>query len=99
MLTTPLRQGRPRKGRRGQGSQLERAIAEIDRASAEIEQLKQRMAQMEAALERSAVPGLSLSGLRPRRLPPGMTAKDVLALPWPGTETTEEMLAALKAMD
>ena len=44
----------------------------------------------------------SLDELKPREpLPPGKTLKDVLDElgPWPGNETDEELLAALKSMD
>ena len=43
----------------------------------------------------------SLDELKPRvEPPPGMTIRDMLSQePWPGDETDEELLAALKAMD
>lgn len=43
----------------------------------------------------------SLSELKPRlQPPPGKTIQDILPRePWPGEETDEELLAALKAMD
>ena len=42
----------------------------------------------------------SLDEIKPRTpLPPGKTIKDMLPTePWPGDETIEELLAALKAM-
>lgn len=58
------------------------------------------------ALMRTLIEGLknrpvpkSLDELRPRRLPPpGKTAMDMVIGQWPGDETEEELLAALKAM-
>ncbi len=43
----------------------------------------------------------SLEELKPRvKLPPGMTIREYIHQePWPGDETDEELLAALKAMD
>lgn len=42
----------------------------------------------------------SLDELKPRALPPpGMTAMEYIAGKWPGDETEEELLAALKEMD
>ncbi len=54
-----------------------------------------------AELKNRPVPQ-SVDELKPRKpLPPGKTLKDVLEElgPWPGDETDEELLAALKAMD
>ncbi len=42
----------------------------------------------------------SLAELKPRRLPPpGKTAMEMIQGQWPGEETTEELLAQLKALD
>jgi hypothetical protein len=58
------------------------------------------------ALMRTLIEGLkerpipqSLAELKPRRLPPpGKTAMEMVIGQWPGDETEEELLAALKAM-
>jgi hypothetical protein len=72
---------------------------EADRQNKTPEQLA--MEALLAGLRNRRIPQ-SLDELKPRNpLPPGKTLKDVRDElgPWPGDETDEELLAALKSMD
>ena len=78
--------------------QAEQAIQEAAaRQGKTVEELAQEA--MIAELRNHRTPQ-SLDELKPRlALEPGQTLGDVLAAhPWPGDETDEELLAALKAM-
>ena len=69
----------------------------------EIAALKKGLARMKAtqeAKENTYQVPQSLAELKPRRLPPpGKTAMEMIQGQWPGEETTEELLAQLKALD
>ena len=72
---------------------------EADRQNKTPEQLA--MEALLAGLRNRRIPQ-SLDELKPRNpLPPGKTLKDMREElgPWPGDETDEELLAALKSMD
>jgi hypothetical protein len=72
---------------------------EAEREGKTVEQLA--MEAMIAGLRNRRIPQ-SLDELAPRKpLPPGKTLKDIREElgPWPGDETDEELLAALKSMD
>lgn len=56
------------------------------------------MEKLIAGLKNRRIPQ-SLDEIKPRRLPPpGKTAMEMIVGQWPGDETDEELLAALKAM-
>ena len=78
-------------------------MAKLKEQEAEIAALKKGLARMKATPEAKGntyqVPQ-SLAELKPRRLPPpGKTAMEMIQGQWPGEETTEELLAQLKALD
>ena len=96
----------PRKRRRAAPQRLQQTASELHRLQEEVQALKLQIARMEAALEtrqatqssRYHVPQ-SLDELKPRREPPpGKTAMEMIQGQWPGEETTEELLAQLKAL-
>ena len=80
--------------------EMEQAIREeADRQEKTPEQTA--MEALIAGLRNRRIPQ-SLDELKPRKpLPPGKTLKDVREElgPWPGDETDEELLAALKTLD
>lgn len=64
----------------------------------ELQALKERIEQIEAKQSSYHVPQ-SVAELKPRRLPPpGRTAMKMTMGQWPGEESTEELLAQLKAL-
>ncbi len=70
---------------------------EADRQGKTPEQLA--MEALLAGLRSRRIPQ-SLDELQPRKQPPpGKTAMDMVYGRWPGDETEEELLAALKALD
>ncbi len=75
-------------------------MAYFQRRAADIEKESGRDVKWIPGVNDHRVPQ-SLEELRPRVLPPpGKTIRDMLPTePWPGEETDEELLAALKAMD
>lgn len=83
------------------GPKMEQELAEeAARQGKTIEELTKQ------SLMRTLIEGLkdrpvpqSLADLKPRKLPPpGKTAMEMVMGKWPGDETEEELLAALKAM-
>lgn len=81
---------------------FERELRELAARRGEtLDELAQGVVEgMLADLKNRPVPQ-SLDELKPRVLPPsGKTIKDMLPTePWPGEETDQELLAALKALD
>lgn len=70
---------------------------EADRQNKTPEQLA--MEALLAGLRNRRIPQ-SLDELKPRKQPPpGKTAMEMVYGQWPGDETEEELLAALKALD
>lgn len=86
----------PGKWQRAKGRGI--AHAQERRLAAEVRALKRRIEHLEAKQSSFTVPQ-SLAELKPRRLPPpGKTAMQMIMGQWPGEETTEELLAQLKAL-
>ena len=91
-----------RKRRRTAPQRLQQTAFELHRLQEEVEALKLQIARMHDTWE--ARPNVyripqSLDELKPRREPPpGKTAMEMIQGQWPGEETTEELLAQLKAL-
>ncbi len=81
----------------------QRVVSELQSLQKEVQSLKLQIARLEEAAQvpqalQFHVPQ-SLEELRPRRQPaPGKTAMQMIQGQWPGEETTEELLAQLKAL-
>ena len=96
------------KGRRQRGSsrKAQQALSRLQSLQEEVQALKLQIAHMEEALEsrqeaeaRTYHVPQSLEELKPRRQPPpGKTAIQMIQGQWPGEETTEQLLAQLKAL-
>ena len=95
-----------RKRRRAAPQRLQQTVTELHSLREEVQALKLQIARMQDTWEtRQAtqpngyrVPQ-SLDELKPRREPPpGKTAMEMIQGQWPGEETTEELLAQLKAL-
>lgn len=96
------------KGRRRRGSsrKVQQALSRLQNLQEEVQALKLQIGRMEEVMEARQeaeaktyhVPQ-SLAELKPRRQPPpGKTAMQMIQGQWPGEETTEQLLAQLKAL-
>ena len=99
MITT-VSQGKRRQRSLRKTQQVFSALQSLQQ---EVQGLKLQIACLEEAAQvrqtaASHIPQ-SLEELRPRRQPtPGKTAMQMIQGQWPGEETTEELLAQLKAL-
>ena len=81
----------------------QQVFSELQTLQQEVQILRSQIARLEEAANtrqttESRVPQ-SLGELRPRQQPaPGKTAMQMIQGQWPGEETTEELLAQLKAL-
>ena len=81
-------------------------LSKLQSLQQEVQALKSQITRLEEVLEtRQAVETAtdrvpqSLAELKPRRQPtPGKTAMQMIQGQWPGEETTEQLLAQLKAL-
>ena len=95
-------------GRRQRGNlrKAHQTLSKLQSLQQEVQALKLQIVRMEEVLgTRPAVEAAtdrvpqSLAELKPRRQPPpGKTAMQMIQGQWPGEETTEQLLAQLKAL-
>lgn len=92
--------------RRRTSRRSQQALSSLQNLQEEVQALKLQIARMEEVMEARQeaeaqtyrVPQ-SLDELKPRRQPPpGKTAMQMIQGQWPGEETTEQLLAQLKAL-
>ena len=94
------------KRQRANSRKTRQALSRLQSLQEEVQTLKLQIARMEEMLEAQQIAETksypvpqSLSELKPRRQPPpGKTAMQMIQGQWPGEETTEQLLAQLKAL-
>ena len=91
------------KRQRRTSRKTQQVLSDLQGLQTEVQNLKRQLARLEEAAQirqifETHIPQ-SLEELRPRRQPaPGKTAMQMIQGQWPGEETTEQLLAQLKAL-
>ena len=99
MTTTAAALG---KRQRKSARQTQQVFSDLQALQREVQDLKLQITRLEQAVPvypLSLENAGSLEDLKPRRQPPpGKTAMQMIQGQWPGEETTEELLAQLRAL-